>query len=190
MSPSFSSRCTKKSLSGGTGHQMEPMVLPTSLPKTLYFLPVVWKAELDSVFLCWAGPPSSTTAEAEVRDSTWLPGGADARATSAQPNVVRSSWPSWLCPCPGRTVLGRCSTDPTACPCAGTQLDLGSCWDNLAPAVGGEPKEEPAFQQQENLGEPPPKLYSCKARNKPANTEQLSQVKNEFSNVYSLHCYV
>lgn len=43
---------------------MEPMVLPTSLPKTLYFLLVVWKAELDSVFLCWAGPPSSNAAEA------------------------------------------------------------------------------------------------------------------------------
>lgn len=68
LSPSICSRCTK-SISGGTGHlwaghQMEPMVLPASLPEASYFLPVVWKAELDSVFPCQAGPPSSTAAEA------------------------------------------------------------------------------------------------------------------------------
>lgn len=58
-----------KSISGGTGHlgtghRMEPTVLPASLHETSYFLPVFCKAELDSLFPCQAGPPSFTAAEA------------------------------------------------------------------------------------------------------------------------------
>lgn len=139
----------------------------TSILLTLYYLLVVSKAELDSVFPCQAGPPYSTATEA-VR-CVVAPDSLVEHAS--EPCVLSLMVPT----APGCHECGHLleellHTEPTVCPHAGMPLGLGNWWDDFPPPIGGKKPSSPCVPAaRKSWGTSSEGRYWCKTRNNPGN---------------------